>query len=124
MAEALASLFKFSQWTIVRARNVVAASAAIDKLRAGRQILQHLFSIILPVGSHVQITALLNFLCQQIDKCRLEDTALMMTFFMPGVRKIKLHSCYRLISNLLLQKRYSIGASHPQIRQLIFLNRF
>ena len=79
-----------------------------------------MLGILLPVGRHMEDAAQLQFTFHQFGKRRLNDTALIMTRFVPRVREKQLHHAQGVIRNHGMQHFHRIVAHDAQVLHALF----
>lgn len=78
-----------------------------------------MLSIGLPIGCEVKHAVGPQTICQQSDQARLDQASLVVTFFMPGIREVDVHSVYGSGLQNALKYLDSIFRVHPDIAQVL-----
>lgn len=95
MAEARASLLESGEWSALGARYETPVLCSIQQQRIPGQHGEHLFCVGLPICRQVQTATRLQAIDHKIDEIRLYQSTLVVTLFMPGIRKEYLHRVQR-----------------------------
>ena len=90
---------------------------ALEKIRPGHDFV-NMLGVIFPVGSNIERATSDQTIRNQVNKRRLHNPSLAVTFLRPRVWKVQVHPRQRLPGNLMLKHFDSIVDDQPQIVQI------
>lgn len=116
---AKSALLELGARSIQRLVAVVLAPSNAFKLIRPRKDLVNMLSIVCPVGSNVERATRDEAVCDQVDKIRLHNSSLVVSFLRPGIGKVQVHAGQRLPGDLLFKHVDSVMDNQSQILEVL-----
>ena len=92
MAETLATTFELGHRALLGTRHVGAIDCQVAIARRRIHHFEHVLGVVFPVCGHVQYATDLQLAAYQLGERRLDDTALVVPRFVPGVGEEQQHA--------------------------------
>ncbi|MDB5984679.1 MAG: hypothetical protein JWQ69_5694 [Pseudomonas sp.] len=119
MPQPLAAAFELGDRAFSRAWHAFAVFGLVAITRRDIHHFQHVFGIGFPIGRHVQNPADFQLAAHQLGELRLDDAALVMTAFVPGIREEQHQTVKAVVGDATVENFDRVAIVDPHVSQAL-----